>query len=267
MSDEQRDVPAGVDPETGEVIDEQPVDETSEPQPADDDQGDDEQTADEQQPTGEGRCEAETTAGGTPYRCALETGHDGEHSFQSVEASDDQQLPDGLTEKELAKLNAKVEAENDRHRRRIAEIIGDSAHDLLACPLCSDWIDGKIPPVQPPDEIVAAVKQTLGLAAHDDYAESKHHHICPDCNGLGGVRTGSLVPGNEVVSCLSCNGSGFKLNQPTLAPAGMVAPPNGGSEHVTPTGLNPDDPFVEEARKRGMMVMPLPQIPQFEDVS
>lgn len=254
MDDTEHDFPPNVNPETGEVTEPEPETETEPVQPT-------------EQPQ-EGRCEAVTTAGGTEYRCSLQEAHDGEHSFQAVDADDETPSAEevaAFTEAELNKLQGKLDAENARHRKRIAEIMGEGVDGLIDCPLCAGWIDGKIPPVQPPDEVVTAVKQALGLAANDDFQEAKHAHRCGDCAGFGCVISGSLVPGNEVISCPSCNGSGFVLNQPSLAPAGMVPAPNGAPESVTPKGLNPDDPLVAEARARGLMVMPLPALPTYDE--
>ena len=131
MSEHETEVPENVDPATGEVLDTEPNDETPEPQPdeAPDPADDDDETPapePEQQP---------------------DDGPSLETQFKDME-----------------KAQASLERENTRHRNRVSEILGENAQGLLPCPLCAGFADGMIPPVQPPDDVVEAVKQALGLA-------------------------------------------------------------------------------------------------------
>lgn len=234
MDDTQQVAPEGVDPETGEVR------EPETDAPEQDTQPDEELAPDDEQPDDD--------------EPQIETAPDDDPSIEAQK-------------RELDKMNTSLEREGTRHRNRVSEIIGESANELLPCPLCSDWIDGIIPPVQPPDEVVEKVKATLGLAPEVNYKQAPFAHRCETCDGLGGVVSGSLVSGNEIIICQPCNGSGYKLDNNVAPLAGMVPPPNGEPQTVTPPGLNPDDPFMQEARERGLMVMPLPALPTYADGS
>lgn len=109
---------------------------------------------------------------------------------------------------------------------KIAALFPESAGELLGCPLCGEtqWPgfvhlgDAGLAP----DPVKNAVMQFLGYAREIDYQPSSAFHGCPECGGLGKVRTGSQVAGKETATCPTCNGQGY-LGQAGAAGNGVAA--------------------------------------------
>lgn len=179
--------------------------------------------------TGE-RCEAETTAGGNLYQCALTEGHPGEHSFSVVEAEDNGQ-PDSATASN--KALKQLDAEAIRHNKRVQEIMGDDSAFLVQCELCPPNLAGWRFDSAPSEDVTARVRVVIGLPDLENYRPSATEHRCDDCGGLGRVRSGSLIPAHEALLCDACHGKGYVASRPRLAPvpdepaAALV--PNGDS--------------------------------------
>jgi hypothetical protein len=208
-----------------------------EPEPDDDE-------ANERLPT-VGRCEAETTVGGTLYRCALEEGHEDDHSFQPLQeaapAQDD-------SEKLMLKSMKSLEREAERHANRIREIVGPDANDLLMCPLCPPNFGGWRFDVAPSEDATRATRIAIGLPDMSNYAMSATERPCDDCRGLGKVRTGSVVPGRETTTCDACGGKGYVATRPRLNTSEDTAP--------APAPVNGDAAHVEDGIKRDMFGTP-----------
>lgn len=179
------------------------------------------------------------------------------------EADDDETEPEpppsapvtdtaGLTEKEIEKRIAKLDAEAKRHAARIGEIMAEDANDLIQCELCWEKTPGFRFPVAPSDEQRQAVLEALGEGELGEYEKAIDARACDACNALGRVLTGSHVREHLTKLCPSCNGTGY-VN--VHGPAGA----NGSATHVTapspvietapepppdadPWGRTPDDP-------------------------
>lgn len=185
--------------------------ETLEPLEGDDGQTDDDADDDETETLD--RCDAETTVGGTLYQCALNLGHDGEHAFQPVDA---EQAPVKDAAKAMRDKTDKLERENERHYKRIVDIMGDDADALVACELCFPMTPGFRWDAAPPEEQAARVRVALGLPDLTNYPPSSTERTCDDCRGLGKVRTGSSVAGHEAGTCDACGGKGYVPTRPRL---------------------------------------------------
>jgi rubrerythrin len=162
-------------------------------------------------------------------------------------------------EKMIEKRYKQLDAEKQRHAKRLGEIMGDDAADLIQCPVCMDGIDGYIfPPdaVPLPDEAIGRIRQVIGLPDLATFAWAKDTEQCPECKGKGKTRTGSDVPGYDVKECGTCASRGW-VNLPGAAPADWA---NGTTPPVATGPLNagPElgDPMVDALRARGFAVIP-----------
>lgn len=168
---------------------------------------------------GEGRCEASTVMGGTLYQCGLQDGHQGEHSFTpSVE----DEAPAEDSEKRMRQAGERLDREAERHWNRIKEIMGPDADSLVPCELCFVKTPGFRWDAAPNEETTNAVRIAIGLPDVSNYAPSSTERTCDDCRGLGKVRTGSTVPGQETASCDACKGKGYVATRERLNPANVL---------------------------------------------
>jgi hypothetical protein len=168
--------------------------------------------------------------------------------------------PTGLTEKQLDETRKKLDRENERHRARISDLIGDEAVLLEPCPLCTGFADGYRFPVEPPPDVIEATRVAIGLPDLSNFQQSTTTRECPSCVGLGVVLSGSKVPENAAITCVACNGSGYVVLNATGEITGPTALSNGSPSQELPAGVNPDDPAVKELRARGFTVFPPVQI-------
>lgn len=156
-----------------------------------------------------------------------------------VEATDEnlEQFSEAVGEKRAKQL----EGLNKHVTRRLGEIFGDDAVDLVPCPVCAYWsMPGWIPPVELPDEVRAIMQHLLGQHAASDYKRDNYSHICEECYGLGETRSGSKKPGYELVVCIPCGGKGWVAVGPERG-GPLQAVPNSAPAHVTLTSV-PDAP-------------------------
>jgi len=134
------------------------------------------------------------------------------------------------TEARMAKRFDASQRAYKRYASQIGTIFQEDALSQMPCPLCPDihkgFIDvrdaGRIP-----DELKAAVMEYMGYAQRADYEPDPETNECPTCKGLGLVKTGSRVTGNEERKCSRCHGYGF------------VPPPDAASN-----GHHPGDDFL-----------------------
>jgi hypothetical protein len=184
----------------------------------------------------EGRCEAETTVGGTLYRCALDSEHEGEHAFSAVDSDDElDEAGDGSapeTPEDVAKAQAKLDNEAIRHANRLRQILGSDADGLVVCALCSPRLAGWRYDVAPSAEQDAAVRILLGLPDLSNLRPSPTEAVCDTCGGLGRVRTFALVPGEESKKCDPCNGKGWVTTRPRSNPDESAPPAEPGAPPV-----------------------------------
>ena len=169
-----------------------------------------------------------------------------------------------LSEAEIDKRGQKLGAENVRHAKRVSEIMADDAPDLIPCPVCMDGIAGWVflPEVsQLPPEAITRIRQLIGLPDLTTYDQAKFAVQCPDCHGMGEVKTGSLVNGFEVTTCETCNKQGWVRTGPYQrnGTADVNLPPILTGPLVA--GPEQPDPEIAHLRERGFTVIPPMQPP------
>ena len=182
---------------------------------------------------------------------------------------DEQPEPDtpvALSEKDMERVFKDVERLRKDVAGRVGRIFGDSAGDLMGCPMCAELAPGWLwpPEVAPlPEAQQALVLAALGFAAPASYKPHPSWHRCPACEGQGKVYTGSKVAGYDVVDCPNCTGKGWEGTPPVQRPA-LVQNGNEqdagltGPLHYTPPESAQDfsdDPAVRELRGRGFLVV------------
>lgn len=135
---------------------------------------------------------------------------------------------------------------------RLSTVFEEDALHHIPCPLCPDYHKGYIDVRDAgnvPDEIKNVVLEYMGYARKADYEPDPETNECPTCKGLGLVRTGSRVTGNEERKCSRCHGYGFvpppdapsnghHVHDDFLAPVG---------EHASPLE-EPDEDVAGEPR-------------------
>lgn len=125
---------------------------------------------------------------------------------------------------EIDALTRKLEAEAQRHEKRLREIMGEDFALLVANP--TDWTPGyifNVPEMHPTPEAVAALDALIGRASQFDLQEATDAQACEACNALGEVLTGSRKPGQETKPCSQCNGTGWKVKLEMPSPLATVA--------------------------------------------
>jgi hypothetical protein len=90
-----------------------------------------------------------------------------------------------------------------------------------------------------------------GGAGAPDYREASDKDVCDECDGFGGVRSGSKVPGQDIVRCERCKGAGYLVtrpveirNQEQVAPV-VVQLAEGNADGGQATALKPGEPGWE----------------------
>jgi hypothetical protein len=130
---------------------------------------------------------------------------------------------------------AAVARENERHERKVHEIMGAFVDGFEACGTCSGA--GIVPPGPPPPT----------PKPHENF------RVCETCEGFGLVLTGSIAPGHETRACPSCAGRGYEelleadgrpvsISGPDAPPSIVTPPP---PSHELPPGAQ-----LEEAGGR-----------------
>jgi len=135
-----------------------------------------------------------------------------EDSAEPDEAPAEATAAPTLEDKAMEKAMQALDKEATRHANRVSEIMGEDALILLPCPRCIPNVPGFIwPPeqVDPTPEVKTAVKLSLGEGVDPPYKQSDRAFECGKCDGLGKVKTGSRVRGQERVQCPECAGKGW----------------------------------------------------------
>jgi|SRR5579859_1372722 len=200
---------------------------------------------------------------GEPDDFAADAEHDDDDDEDDDDTADDDEPREDenapLSEKEREKRWQKIDAEKVRHAKRLGEIMGDDATQLIPCPVCMDGMHGWIfpPEVAPLDDTaIARIRQVIGLPDLTTFMDDPEARRCDACGGLGKVKTGSNVPGYEVRECGKCLSKGWvgiRVDTQTgviddIPPAAVTGP--------TVYGTNDEDPEVRKLRERGFTVIP-----------
>lgn len=203
------------------------------------------ETQDEIEDEPEGRCEAETSAGGTDYRCSLDAGHDDAHSFQAVDQTDTGD-EEAVSLEAFQKSQKRVIGYVDRYTKILAEELGPEFEHLTQCPLCPEWTPGFFFPGQVAmmsDEQRIAVRLAIGDAELPSYGQDVHRHVCETCQGWGRVLTGSKRAQQDVLDCIDCQGKGYRSDQA----ARTLAQQQPEGEIVSGPWIVPADATADEA--------------------
>ena len=133
-----------------------------------------------------------------------------------------------MSDRDIEQMYKKLDAEADRHTKRVAEIMGARVNDLIPCPC--DWTPGFLLP--PPDDAtleqnVAALRVALGGTLEPVLVMDPTIEICPDCNGWGHRGTPSHVAEQKSRPCPTCANRGWKEKPPApyVAPNVAFLPP------------------------------------------
>jgi hypothetical protein len=141
---------------------------------------------------------------------------DGEHSQKVSDAP--------RSQKEIEALNRKLDAEAERHAKRVAEIMGDDFALLVPSPI--DWTPGFIFGVEgmlPAPSQLEALDAILGRATAPDLKAAKDAQACEACNAIGDVLTGSRKEGQITKPCTSCGGTGWVPKLAEAPPSQIVS--------------------------------------------
>lgn len=194
------------------------------------------------------RCEAETTVGGNLYRCGLNAGHSGEHSFQPVQLADPEAEPEPETpidrEAIVNEQAKKLDRATDSYSKKVVEILGGDLSGFETCPLCEPFYPGLRLPVPLTAETTAALRILLGMPARENFTQDRFSTTCTDCGGLGKVLTGSHVEQYATVTCLACKGKGWVPVGDERRVTHVTAEPEGHREPEAEHEASPDvDPW------------------------
>jgi hypothetical protein len=150
----------------------------------------------------------------------LEAEEEEEHARDSdarQEASAEQSA--ARSQKEIDALTRKLEAEAERHTKRVRELMGEDFAFLVPNP--TDWTPGfifNVPEMHPTPDQVAALDALLGRESEEDFLDAEDAEACDKCNARGQTKTGSQVAGQKTKPCAKCSGTGWVQKFLPLAP-------------------------------------------------
>ena len=170
-----------------------------------------------------------------------------EEAEEEIEADDESETEEpeasgaAMTEKQRERIIDKLDRENDRHTKRVAEVLGSDVSDLAPCPLCWEHAQGYILVGVMVDEVTAAMtRQVLGIEEEPEFLPNPEFVTCQTCAGLGHVLSGSRVRDQITVPCPKCTSKGFERVPiawtPPPAPALAAVPQPGPDWSQLPPG-------------------------------
>jgi hypothetical protein len=127
-----------------------------------------------------------------------------------------------MSEREAEKGAKRLEAEAERHGKRVREIMGDDFDALLPCPAC--FTPGYVLPpgtVEYEPEQQAALLALAGVEQGPALKQDPNAVACEACDGLGFLATGSRREGYTESACSKCGGQGWHAKELP----GQAAPP------------------------------------------
>jgi hypothetical protein len=168
-------------------------------------------------------------------------------------------------EREVEVIYNKLETRAKNYVKSVGEILEGAGVPVTMCELCADAYPG-IRWIEPQDQMHAAlVAAVTEISEGAPLKDDPNAQLCAVCDGFGVVKLPSRVNGNQMRTCKSCNGAGFREVNPQSGAMELaaVAPENG--EAVVYSGVPLDDPSVVDLRSRGFTVIP-PMQPVTEQV-
>lgn len=189
------------------------------------------------------------------------------------ELGDEQARREGVNtqaelEREAAEAARRLELEAQRHQRRVFELMGEESVHLVQCVLCNPLFPGWRFDVPLAEEHREIVKVAIGLGDLSQYEADTFSMECQRCKGLGVVRSGSHVNGQQTLRCLGCDGNGWVANGPErakqaaqaqAAPASGNTPPDVGSlPDVDPWGTPAGHPDYGKSPPYRQFPLPVP---------
>jgi hypothetical protein len=190
---------------------------------------------------------------------------EGDDNGDELEPAEEPSAPHALSEKDIDARGQKLDKENFRHAQRVSQIMADDAPNLIPCPVCMDGIAGWVflPEVQQlPPEAITRIRQLIGLPDLTTYQPAPFAMQCPDCAGMGEVKTGSLVNGFEVTICEMCKKQGWVRTSPFGSNGVVMVEPPTLVTGPTVAGPEQPDPEIAHLRERGFTVIPPMQLVQ-----
>jgi hypothetical protein len=142
--------------------------------------------------------------------------------------------PEPVTEAQLRAIGAKIQAEDERHEKRLRAILGDLWEGREPCPLCLQ--EGFIIPAAPGEFDPAqaeAVRVAIGEGGLGRYNPDPLNERCANCNGWGELRSGAQREATQLVVCNACSGNGYVAKTPPNV-AQFPTPAAGASDTWTP---------------------------------
>lgn len=109
---------------------------------------------------------------------------------------------------QIEKATKALAKEDERHAKRVAEIMGEDFALVHSCPACADFAAGFT--LTDPD-------------AGPPVLHGEQYEACGTCNGYGVVLTGALTDHGRTQTCTPCAGQGYVTKQ--AAPVQLPPPP------------------------------------------
>lgn len=145
------------------------------------------------------------------------------------------------SERDIEQAMDKLARENERHAKRVAEVMGDDFATVDVCPLCEPFTAGWIFPGNPiPPEQWHAVQLSVGLTPEPVLRQNPDTETCALCGGAGDLLTGATNDRARTMGCPPCGGQGYTTRAPSMpASGGVVVQPEGGQAVYVPPGAPP----------------------------
>jgi len=172
---------------------------------------------------------------------------------------------DARDDHEIEAIYTKLETRAKNYVKSVGEIVQDAGVPIAMCELCADAFPG-LRWIEPRDQMHAAlVAAVTEISEGAPLKEDANAEVCSACDGFGVVKLPSRVAGNQMRTCKSCNGAGFRELNPQSGTAGPPVPAPENGEAAPYVGIPLDDPSVVDLRSRGFTVIP-PMQPVTEQV-
>lgn len=133
--------------------------------------------------------------------------------------------PEPPSDVQLAGLERKMQAEDDRHEKAVAKLYGEGMAAMAPCPLC---LAHGFLPSEPADDLEpeqrAAVLWAMGDNKPPELREHPKLSRCATCDGWGDLTTGARKDTTAVEGCPDCGGKGYRDADQMAALASVQTP-------------------------------------------